>query len=240
MRSLLKLLLPGVLLFLTYGDMQSQTDVDSIDLSETVLEERHLRYMYNFALNNSFFQYKSNEHAFQDPFIINRSKRGNVVLVVKQKRPLTVENLEYFIEPDSLKKLNIRHISNLSLFETDLISQFDFEFISLEFADREERSSQINQWVFDPQYSGFVVQLTDKIIINNKIYLSISISYPGNYDPNIHSSGTQMYEFEWCESVGWVYPRRVTDSLFRSYHFTKGRLGGTINIPSLKCYPMED
>lgn len=235
------ILITTIILILTITSWQAyaQVKIDTVDISETVLEDRHLRYMYNFVLNNTFFQYKSGTGDFQDPFSIKKSKKRNIVSVINQRYPLRVNNLEYFIKLDSLKNSSLKYITNLSLNESDLVSQYDFIFVNIEFANREEYFWQVNQKVFDPLNSGFVVRFSDILILNNNIYLSISINYPVNYEPNIHYSNSQMYEFEWCESVGWVFPRRVTDSFFLHYHNPKGRLGGTIDIPSLKCYPIE-
>lgn len=42
---LIKLLLPGLIIYFFSDTLNAQLKVDTIDISETMLEDRHLRYM---------------------------------------------------------------------------------------------------------------------------------------------------------------------------------------------------
>lgn len=72
------------ILLLFIGISQSgnaQYETKRVGLSETFLEERHIRYMYNFVLNNSFFQYESGLYPIVMEETSNSPKENRKILV---------------------------------------------------------------------------------------------------------------------------------------------------------------
>jgi len=237
MRLILKLPIILILIF-SSGKMAAQVQVDTIAVKHTFLEERHLRYMYNFMLNNTFFQFRSGVHRIEIPHLIKKSGQSELNFVLNHKFLIRMEDLKLFIQPDSLLKVYFVDNFDHDLESVGFISQFDFEYIQL--TDQELKRDFLQKKLFESPNSRYAVQFSNVLIRGNKIYLSIKISFPVNYDPDFVLGNYQMYEFEWCESVGWVYPRRVSKHDFNTvYDMNKPRSGGTVEIPSLKCYPSE-
>jgi hypothetical protein len=220
--------------FFTSGNAQYQTK--RVSLSETFLEERHLRYMYNFALNNTFFQYKSDGYHIQTPYFLKEPTPNEFVFILDHIFPIKIKDIELFNRPNNLQEVKIINNFNHPAESNGLTSQFDIKFIKFGFQTRKELHQQIHQMLFETTNSRFVVQFSNIVIHDKHIYVAIHITYPIMYSPDFSFSNSQIYEFEWCESVGWVYPRRVSRELFGIYLQNKGRLSGTIDIPSLKCY----
>lgn len=213
-----------------------QAKVDTVNLSETFLEERHLRYMYNFALNNTFFQYKSGLDNIEIPYFLKEPTPNEFVFILDRIFPIKLKDIELFTRPNNLQEVKIINNFKHPAESNGLTSQFDIEFIKINFQTQEVLYQQIQQMLFEPPKSRYVVQFSNIAIHDKFIYISINIAFPLMYSPDFSFSNSQIYEFEWCESMGWVYPRRVSGELFGLYIQNKGRLSGTIDIPSLKCY----
>ncbi len=224
-----------ILTTISIGKLNSQTNIDTLNLSETFLEERHLRYMYNFALNNSFFQYRSGLlYRIGIPELLNSPKENRKILVYDKVSPFDLRSLELFIRPDKLDEALFLDNLDYRLESISLVSQFDIDFLKR--VDNEIKTEVIHDKIFGDSFLNYFVEFSNVMIRNNKIYLSIKIRFPVNYDPNLILGNYQIYEFEWCESLGWVYPRRVSKYDFNVvYDMNKPRSGGTLKITSLDC-----
>jgi hypothetical protein len=229
----------AIFILLIFSSNKMAAQVDTIDISESFLEDRHIQYMYNFALNNTFFQYRSSGNHIHVPLFIKKPTQNEMIFIINHKFPIKIDDLELFIRPDTL--LGVKFVNNFdqAMESVGFISQFAFKFLYFDELKSIDFFTKLTEIIFDSPNSSYAVQFSNFLIRGYKIYISINISFPVNYEPDLIYSNYQMYEFEWCESVGWVYPRRVSDSFFRSYHFKKGRLGGTVEIPSLRCFPLE-
>lgn len=214
----------------------AQYETKRVSLSETFLEERHLRYMFNFALNNTFFQYRSTIGGIETPYSLKPPTPNEFVFIIDPIFPIKILDIELFNQPDEIQELKIINNFVHPAARNALISQFDIKFVKFGYQTRKELPQQIHQMIFDSTNSRYVVQFSNIVIHDNYIYIAIRITYPILYSPGpLTWSNFQMYEFEWCESVGWVYPRRVTSPFFFMTGTDFKRMGGTVEIPSLKC-----
>ena len=226
-----------VLLFIAFSQFgNAQYETKRANLSETFLEERHLRYMYNFALNGLFFQYKSNLDYFKDETFNRNPVEIEKLLILTNNFRFEIKNLIVFIYPETLKDVKYVLDNSHSIKSLGLSSQFEIEFISTQNRSRKEKIQIISQKIAEKPNVDYVVDFSNLVIMENKIYLSVRSYTPAFFNPNLTDINPQIYEFEWCESTGWVYPRRVTSRFFFMTGTDFKRMGGTIDIPSLKCY----
>ena len=87
------------------------------------------------------------------------------------------------------------------------------------------KTEVIHDKIFGDPLLNYFVEFSNVMIRKNKIYLSIKIRFPVNYDPDLILGNYQIYEFEWCESLGWVYPRRVSKHDFNvAYDMNKPKV----------------
>lgn len=233
MRRLINLLLPGLFICIFNNTSTAQVGVDTIDISKTILEDRHLRYMYNFALNGKFFQYRQIPDHIVTGGLMKNDRHNEIVFIVKDEFPIGINELELFVQPDSLLEVKFVSNSNHNIEKFSFTSQFDFEYLQLE--GQKNKQDFIREKLNDNPEINYAIQFSNLYIRRNKIYLSVSMHYYVNYNPDAIFGGYQMYEFEWCESMGWVYPKRVSSDAFGLVISDKVQLDGTINIPSLEC-----
>jgi len=239
MRSLLKLLLPWVFLTLTYGDMQAQTDVDTIDLSETVLEERHLRYMYNYALNAALFQYEGgspgfinhNEHFFENDKILQ---------IITNEREVDVSMLDGFVLPRGFCYLNYIQDAHHIAMKWPLNTQYILEYVP------ESDRKQIYKLLEEETNSIFAVEFSSLFENRSSFFLELTINIRLNY-PVVFDRSFVYFEFQWCDSKQLVFPVRTnTKELIPSQIYIdkmrpseiKGsqvRRSPTIEIPAKEC-----
>jgi len=239
MRSLLKLLLPGVFLTLTYGDIQAQTDVDTIDLSETVLEERHLRYMYNYALNAALFQYEGgsptltthNDHFFENDKILQ---------IITNEREVDVSMLDRFVLPRGFCYLNYIQDAHPLAMEWPLNTQYILEYVP------ESDRKQIYKLLEEETNSIFAVEFSSLFENRSSFFLELTINIRLNY-PVLFGRSFVYFEFQWCDSKQVVFPVRTNTRALPSpeIHFLisppfeiKGRQvrrSPTIDIPAKEC-----
>ena len=225
-----------ILTTISIGKLNSQTNIDTLNLSETVLEERHLRYMYNFALNNSFFQYKWAALDIQTPYSLKERTPNEHVLILDYIFPLRIKDIELFMQPNNLQEVEVINNFEHPAVKNGLISQFDIDFIKIDHPPtRKELYPKLDKMVFKTLNVRYVVLFSNIIKQDKLIYIAINTTFPLMYSPEFAGRSTQIYEFEWCESTGWVFPRRVTSPFFFGIGTDFKRMGGTIEIPSLKC-----
>jgi hypothetical protein len=222
-----------LILISSSSKMAAQGQVDTIDVEHTFLEDRHLRYMYNFALNGMFFQYKPNLPHIGTGALMKNASENKFVCIVSNTFPIKMEDLELFISPDTLIGGKFVNMFDITMDRVIFISQFDFEY--LYHSDHESINSFLRNKLIQNPNMNYAFRFSNIFLIDDKIYLSAILYYYANYDPDIFSSGFQMYEFKWCESKKWIYPSRVSGPFFRHIKSRRGMLGGTIKIPSLDC-----
>lgn len=224
------------ILLLFIGISQSgnaQYETKRVGLSETFLEERHIRYMYNFVLNNSFFQYESGLYPIVMEETSNSPKENRKILVYDKFNLFSISSLELFLRPDSLFDTLLLVNLDYNLESIGLVSQFDIDFMKR--VDNEIKNEVIHDKIFGDSLINYIVEFSNVLIRKDKIYLSIRIHLPANYDPDVLFRNYQIFEFEYCKSMGWVYPRRVSDKFFGLILTGNVHAGDIIDIPSLKC-----
>ncbi|TVR90552.1 MAG: hypothetical protein EA411_00005 [Saprospirales bacterium] len=237
MRRLIILLLPGLIIFFFSDTLNGQAKVDTIDISETMLEDRHIRYMYNFALNGALFQYQPGAIYFGDYPEVHRKQNYNIY-IINNKALVNLGDLELFIESsDSSYHVNIAKDNGPGFKPTDFVSQYDIEFISFEIQDSGRITDKVQGEILHPSNAIFAIQFSDLYLYADKIYFTIKLYYYLSFEPEIFWGNTQFYEFEWCDSTQLVYPKRVSRAYFHAFDRGSnwGKWGGGIKIPSLDC-----
>ena len=234
MRLIIISILFALLSSLSVGKLACQTQIDTINLAETFLEERHLRYIYNFALNAYFFQYGGGTRPLSYRSSMDSdSNLFNGIFIIKNDYPIRNWKLRAFTKQDSLPVGKVLKNKSYDLENIGLYSQFDFIFLVAD--DQKDISNYVQEQMKGIPEISYAVQFSNFFVTGNKIYLSIRMHY--FIDPLFSKTFTRfrLFEFEWCERMGWVYPRRVSNSSIDLYSLTRSRSKYTIDIPSLKC-----
>lgn len=213
--------------------------LDTINYQNTNLESRHLSYIYNFSMNSALHKYDSyrwNRKSSHSGMIISDKP---TILIVEDALPAKVQDLKLFIPTDSDSFILLQKSQEKAL-QKGLISQFNLEHLPKFDTKLETYFSSVMDSLNKNNHADFAISFSDLYAKDEFVYLFIGISFSGD---NHYSmlSGTHIFEFEWCDSMLIFYPRRVSAP---SFHFLNrdGRrdafrkIGGTIDIPSLKCY----
>ncbi len=220
-----------ILTTISIDKLNSQTNIDTLNLSDTFLEERHLRYMYNFALNGLFFQYKSN---IGSRIVFENQEENTQIGVIPAFKAIRDKDIRLFTGLDTIKSGKYVQPTEMSINKLNFITQSEIVFLT-EFQDYSSMKNLSTTLIENPKMN-YAAQFSNVFIYEDKIYLSVILYLHINLNPNNLSSELQMYEFQYCKSTNWVYPKRVSNPFFRHFTFEQGHIGGTIQISNLECY----
>ncbi|TVQ42570.1 MAG: hypothetical protein EA362_12935 [Saprospirales bacterium] len=207
----------------------SEINLDTVNFNATQLESRHISYIYNFAINSALHKY--------DSFRWNLKSRhpGKIIsdqpniLIIQDILPAYAGDLKLFIPTDS-NQFVLLQSSQKEALRNGLISQFNLEYLPKFDTQLEKYFPSVMDAIHDNKEADFAISFSDLYEKDDFIYLFIGITFYGDSHYGL-LSGAHIFEFEWCDNIQIYYPRRVSAPTFRS-----GKLGGTIDIPSLKCY----
>ncbi len=215
----------------------NQIEIDTIPISETQLNDRHVSYIYDFAFNSAMHQYRSLMPLRTLEYQFPNKSNSTSLLVLRDVMPTNISDLELFIFPDSTKHFySIKNTQKKAL-NNKLISQFDLKYLPSFNKPLKDYFPLLMELIKENNDIDFAVGFSDLYMIDNLIYVFLGITFNGNVADYLPGTA-HIFEFEWCENKNIVYPRRVSAPNF--HKMNRGvspsiKLGGTIDIPSLKC-----
>lgn len=227
-----------ILLTTNFQKIIAQPKVETIFINQTFLEDRHIRFMYNYAFTNALFDRRE----FVPTFFSSGANTPDSnftesILVLENPYRINASDIELFNRSDSIKLNKITHLKNSdkALRTKPLVSQYEFEYLNSGKEDWVENTRILMDSIQERKNSNTAVMFSDVNIVGHRVYLEIiiiSIFFP----PKGLVSESFIYEFEWCESIRIVYPNRVSSNLFHRYRdITSGKMGGTQKLSSAGC-----
>jgi len=224
------------------SQLYSQVQVDTIPITETFLEDRHISYIYDFAYNSAMHKYRSLMPLKGADFSFPRKSDKSAVLVISDILPTDIVDLELFIFTDSTDRFTLLENSQNTALENQLITQFEMVYLPPFNTQLKEYFPKVQEAIKENVDADFAVAFSELYMRDHFIYVFVGLTFERgitNYLPG----AAHIFEFEWCKSMEVIYPRRVSTSNFHRLNLTLAspmkKIGGTIEIPSLKCYPSE-
>ncbi|TVQ42565.1 MAG: hypothetical protein EA362_12910 [Saprospirales bacterium] len=221
----------------------------TIDISETFLEERHLRYMYNFALNAALFQYEGGSGDLigkRNTLFPLYYQDEEILMVIMEAKEIDLINLNLFFFPGVFCNLFLVQGSHKIGVSSDLKTQFQIDFIKSIPAELDvPKDKAINSLLNDLPNSIFAMEFSNLYYFNNRFYLELALYFA--YNPRYSNQYTLYYfEYEWCESTETVFAIRTNKTNVPPIYLQtphdhpqiKGsqmRSSRTIDIPALRC-----
>lgn len=203
------------LLVLSITITNSQVIVEQIKLSETPLEERHLRYMYNFALNTVLFQTEGELSHIEDPK--NRESMDYInysLLLITNEFRLGLNQIESFVYPCAICNLSYIYDSHNIALMQPLRTQY--EMILHPIAKEKKNESTRNRmarYLRANKNSKYSIAFTGLYQDRYYYYLKTTIGFYIVY-PDLVYTIDSIIEFRWCEAKKQILPNRVSSTLF--------------------------
>ena len=237
-----------ILTTISIDKLNSQTNIDTINLSETSLEERHLRYMYNFALNAALFQYEGggSEYIYRNTMLPLYYQDEEVLMLILEAKEIDLDNLNLFFFPGVFCNLQLVNGSHEIGVSSDLKTQFQIDYLKSTPADPDvPKDRAINKFLRNSPSSIFAIEFSNLYYFNNRFYLELELHFA--YNPRYSNQYVLFYfEFEWCESTETVFAIRTNKMnvppinwktphphpQIKQYQMRSSR---TIDIPALRC-----
>lgn len=224
----------SLLSFFHHSHAQEGLKVDTINLAEIPLEERHLGYIYDFALNSALHQYVSIPQSRLMRSFSQLTLSSNSAFIVSDVLPMDFKDLEKFIYPDTFSVFQLIEGSHQIIFTDPFVSQYDLELLA-EFGMDTLSFLPILEDVPDGSDDAeMAIVFSNLYQHQNSFFILVGIAHHRSRTVESISSSGHIIEFEWCESMSLVYPRRVTSPTF---HRNYGEM--VLEIPSLWCPPPE-
>ncbi|TVQ42567.1 MAG: hypothetical protein EA362_12920 [Saprospirales bacterium] len=206
--------------------MASQAQIDTIDLSETFLEERHLRYMYNYALNAVLFQHKGELSQNAMPKNWGNSSKSSI-LVINNAVQLNIDHLEPFVYPGQICYLNFIQNSHQTALEQTLRSQYQIEYHpEIQLEERNIRN-KMGDILKNSETSMYYIAFSDLSQNRDFFYLKTTLGFYVVY-PELIRPISSIIEFRWCEDNRQIFPTRIVPSISFNWQ-------GTVQIRPLRC-----
>jgi len=204
---------------------------DSI-IPEIVLEERHYSYMYDFAMNSALHQYKVGHtlKKFNIPHypVISSSS----IYVITDTLPMDFNFLKPFIYPDTIGNFQLVKDGHKVVSTSPFISQYDLEILPLLGMDTLNTLPILGHAPGEVDKPDMAVVFSNLYQYKNSFYLLVGLVNNRIRRVSYITNWSHVFEFEWCESRGVVYPRRVSSRLFHTFPNSDDRIR---EIPSFNC-----
>jgi len=220
----------------SYKPSLTVIEVDTITVAETRLEERHISYIYNFSFNNAMHNYESyrwNRLSRHSGSIVSDNDR---VLVIMDVLPANLSDLEFF-QPYHIGNFALLNNSHRIAHDNGILTQFELDYLPTFNKELEEYFPMIMKALEENSQADFAVSFSELYTVDSLIYVFVGVTFHGDFYGNL-PGGAHIFEFEWCETMQVVYPRRVSASNFHVLNIDSSppkKIGGTVEIPSLKC-----
>ena len=215
MRLIIISILFALLSSLSVGKLACQTQIDTINLSETSLEERHLRYMYNFALNTVLFQTEGELSHIEDPKNRESMDYNNYsLLLITNEFRLGLNQIESFVYPCAICNLSYIYDSHNIALMQPLRTQY--EMILHPIAEEKKNESTRNRmarYLRANKNSKYSIAFTGLYQDRYYYYLKTTIGFYIVY-PDLVYTIDSIIEFRWCEAKKQILPNRVSSTLF--------------------------
>ncbi|TVQ42569.1 MAG: hypothetical protein EA362_12930 [Saprospirales bacterium] len=218
--------------------MAAQGQVDTIDVEHTFLEDRHLRYMYNYALNAALFQYQSgifNTYSYSGikNHIVGRK---NFYLILDRISP-KIEHLENFVLPAKFCHLTYLIGSQEKALQLPIMTQYKIKFYSSSKTERSQIISAAYRHLLDDDEARFYGAFSGLYRQGKQYYLELVIGYHQYFNPIKSYLISYIFEFEWCDMRKIMYPMRTVD---KDFYFAleqniPTRFSRTVIIPAKVC-----
>jgi len=230
---------PAIILLLTisFKVLPAQPKIDTVSIDQTFLEERHLRFMYNYAFTHALF----NRRHFVPKVVLNgrfTPNSSDSILVLENTYRIDESDIKLFNRSDSILINKITHLkdSDKVLQTKPLVSQYEFDYLNSGSEDLVKNSRFLIESIEDHKKPvNAAVMFSAANLVGHRVYIRLTV-FSIIVPPTGMIYERFIYEFEWCESLRIVYPNRVSGRLFDATNgYFSRKLGGTIKIESPIC-----
>jgi len=219
--------------WITISTTVSQNFFDSIEITETAFEERHIRYMYNYALNAALFQYPSG-HTSPAGYI-NESIKRNTIKVLSNKLHTKRNHLDLFVLPAEFCQLSYLNFSHDMALTLPIETQYHVQKMPYLKLSQDQLLDEMNQILLNSEGVKYIAAFSGLYQNGKFYYLEVLTGFFANYYPPLFGNARYIFEFEWCGSRKVVYPMRTVEQWFYFEADQQPRFSPTVIIPSKLC-----
>lgn len=208
-------------------------DGDSSKIKQPALETRHLSYIYDFILNAALHQHYIYPHSRLLRSYSQWAFTGDKVYILTDVLPIDSNALLRFIYPDTLYGFEILESAHDIISTNPFVSQYHLEILPPFGMDTLKGIPILENPLGESDEPEIAVLFSNIYQNQNSLYIKVGIAHNKNKWFSSITSSAHIFEFEWCESVKVVYPRKVTGPYFHSNPNSRETIE---ELNSLPCY----
>lgn len=215
---------------------QTNSKFDRASSLEFQLEERHLNYIYDFALNSALHQYEIAGYSriLTNPSYSSLSLSGDKAYILTDVLPMDSIALKRFSGFDNIETFKFFKDGHEMIDNIPFISQYILKVLPPLGIDTLRNLSFLQKPSAESAAPEIAIIFSNIYFYNTFLYIKVGIAHHRSSSISSISNAAHIFEFEWCEAKDIVYPRRVTSPVF---HLPQGLRNPSVDIPSHECRP---